>query len=84
MIGEEDTMTIMPPELVQAVKEAGGAPVRLTDPQTNETYVILREAVYRQVTSLLGNADEMYPLLAKLSPDDWEDGSVYGITPKAQ
>ena len=37
----------------QQLREADGNPVRLADPQTNETYVILPEAVYERIKALV-------------------------------
>ena len=38
-----DTLT---PELKRAVEEAGDSPVRLTDPETHRTYVLVSAEVY--------------------------------------
>jgi hypothetical protein len=73
----------MTPELSQAIQQAGGEPLRIVDPATKKTYVVMREEVFDRVRMLL-DVDEddpraFYPLLADLSPEDWEDGSVYGL-----
>ena len=47
--------------------------------------MVLRADVYDRVKGLFaGDVDPetMYPLLAEISPEDWEDPSVYGITAK--
>jgi hypothetical protein len=40
------------PELRQAVEKAGDEPVRVEDPETHTTYVVLREDVYRRLHAL--------------------------------
>ncbi len=39
-------MTILTAELRQAIEKAGGDPVRLEDPETHNTYVLMRAEVY--------------------------------------
>ena len=39
------------PELKQAVKNAGNEPVRVEDPETHMTYLIIREDVYLRTSS---------------------------------
>ena len=41
-----DTMT---PELKRAVEQAGDSPVRLTDPETHRTYVLVSAEVYERL-----------------------------------
>ncbi len=65
-------------------QELGGPePARAVDPQTNQTYVLVPSDVYDRL-KILASVDDidpeaMYPLLADLAPEDWEDPSVYGI-----
>jgi hypothetical protein len=48
------------------------------DPQTQEMYVLVRKAVYDRIKGLLeDDARLMYPALADLDPEDWEDASNY-------
>jgi hypothetical protein len=49
------------------------------DPLTRETYVLVRKQVYDRFKNLLEQDDArlMYPLLADLDPEDWEDPSAY-------
>lgn len=75
-------MTHMTPELSHAVHQAGDVPLRIVDPATKQTYVVVREEVFRRVQTLLESEDDpraFYPLLANLSPEDWEDGATYGL-----
>ena len=62
----------------------GPGPTYAVDPQTNERYVLILAAEYTRVKALLAiddcDPEVMYPLLADLSPDDWEDPAVYGFS----
>ncbi len=40
-------------ELQQALEQAGDAPVELTDPRTNTSYVLVRSDVYHEMRELL-------------------------------
>ncbi|MCI0456811.1 MAG: hypothetical protein L0Z62_07520, partial [Gemmataceae bacterium] len=57
-------------ELRQALAEQPAGPVRVTDPQTQQAYVLLREDLYERVKALLETDDfdvrEMYPHMAKV------------------
>jgi hypothetical protein len=67
----------------QAIEERGGTPVYVVDPTTDSSYVLLRAEQYERLKAITGEneAEAMYPLLADLEPDDWEDASAYGIEP---
>src|SRR5207249_4216835 len=41
------------PEQRQAVREAGAEPVRLTDPESNDAYFLLREEVFERVRDVI-------------------------------
>ncbi len=41
---------IITPEQKQALDHAGDAPVVLQDPETHESYVIVKEEMYRRLT----------------------------------
>ena len=41
-----DTLT---PELKRSIEQAGDSPVRLTDPETNRTYVVVSAEVYERL-----------------------------------
>lgn len=49
------------------------------DPVTHQTYILVRKEIYDHWKVLLEEDDPrlMYPLLADLDPEDWEDASVY-------
>ena len=46
-------MLNIPKELQQAVRDAHGHPVRLTDPETKAEYVLLQAEMYDQIHGLL-------------------------------
>ena len=50
-------MTITP-ELRRAIDQAGGSPVELIDPETSETYILLRAELYRRVCEVLEDERE--------------------------
>ncbi len=67
----------------QRTEVRGNEPARAVDPETKETYVLVRASVYDRIKDLLDDVDPepMYALLAQIAPEDWEDPSVYGINP---
>jgi hypothetical protein len=71
-------------EILEAV--ARGKPFRFTTSEKDVEFVVLRADVYDRLKGILTGDDvdpeTMYPLLAEISPEDWEDPWVYGITPK--
>jgi hypothetical protein len=69
-------------ELTEEQRQALAAeptPCRVIDPQTKQTYVLVRSEVFQQMQALLDEDDvrRMEPLLAELSPEDWEDPANY-------
>jgi hypothetical protein len=48
-------MTTLTPELKQAIEQAGDELVRLEDPQTRQTYVLLKAEVYESIREILGD-----------------------------
>jgi hypothetical protein len=66
----------------QRLELATPAPIAI-DPQTRNEYVLVRREVYDRFKKLLDEDDArlMYPGLADLDPEDWEDASVYENTP---
>ncbi len=48
------------------------------DPLTRETYVLVRKELYNRIKAILEEDSRlMYPLLANLDPEDWEDVAAY-------
>lgn len=57
---------------------ASGTPVRVVDPQTQATFVLLSAEQYEKVRSLLGDDNfdisEAYPLMDEVARDEgWDD-----------
>jgi hypothetical protein len=52
-------MTLLTPEQRQAVREAGATPVHLTDPDTNETYVLVKQEAFDRLAGLLDDGLDM-------------------------
>jgi hypothetical protein len=60
---------------------AGAVPV-IIDPQTHEEYVLVSKHVYQKLQGQLDDdARLMYPMLADLDAEDWEDASIYQDKP---
>ena len=76
-------MTTVTPELRRAIEQAGDVPVRLEDPETNRSYILIRAEDYERLTRLIAADDDaaesMERSLAELEPEDWEDASNYGL-----
>jgi hypothetical protein len=68
-------------ELRQAIEEHGGAPVYVVDSTTNASYVLMRAEQFEKIRTLVDGVEAMYPLLADIEPDDWEDISHYDRKP---
>jgi hypothetical protein len=66
----------------QSLELATPEPVAV-DPQTRNEYVLVRREVYDRFKKLFDEDDVrlMYPGLAEVDPEDWEDASVYDDTP---
>jgi hypothetical protein len=50
-------MTPITKEIRQAIEEAGSGPVRLEDPQTRETYILVRADLYDHIQRLFAEED---------------------------
>ena len=68
-------------ELRQAIEENDGAPVYVIDATTNASYVLMRAEQFERMSALVDGVEAMYPLLADIEPDDWEDISHYDGKP---
>ena len=74
-------MTILTPELRQAIAQSGNEPVRLVDPETNTTYVLMRADVYEQSKASAETDDmdirAMYPLIDEVfGREGWDDPAM--------
>ncbi len=66
------------PELRQAIAQAGGAPVRLEDPETKTTYVLIPMEQYEAIVPLVLDGeptlDEQRALLGRMGRSiGWDD-----------
>ncbi|MGO9915341.1 MAG: hypothetical protein ACLQIB_11595 [Isosphaeraceae bacterium] len=70
-------------DLRQAIEEHGGAPVYVVDATTGVSYVLMRAEQFEKIKAIVDGDDveAMYPLLANIEPDDWDDISHYGRKP---
>ena len=59
------------PELKQAVEKAGEEPVRVEDPETQTSYLIVREDVYRRIVALatIDHSDRSLYEFGEFHPD---------------
>jgi len=66
-------------DLRQAITKSGGAPVYVVDTATNASYVLMRAEQFEKLKAPTDGEDveAMYPLLADIDADDWEDISHY-------
>ena len=72
--------TDLTPELRAALAAAGGGPLELVDPLTNEHFFVVRSADYAQLKSL-GQSDEwdaklLSDNMARVMQDDWDDPAL--------
>lgn len=85
-------MTAMNAELQRVVRDAHGAPVQLIDPQTNESYVLMKEETYKRLSAVFDgdgfSREEKLALLAEAgkragwdSPEMDEYDEHYGNRP---
>jgi hypothetical protein len=70
------SMATLTAEQRKLLEEAGGEVVRLSDPDTNQVYVLVRAEVYEQLRS--GHADlnprDLHPALHQALEDEgWDD-----------
>jgi hypothetical protein len=69
-------MLELPESLHQAVADHPGMPVRLIDPHTQGTYVLLPAEVYDQLLGLLGKdfqPSDAYPAIDRTFKEGWDD-----------
>jgi hypothetical protein len=71
-------MTTITPELRQAIAEAGDGPLRLIDPETNATYLLIKTGSCDPSTEHRDEGDdltgeEMLRHMWEVMKDDWND-----------
>jgi hypothetical protein len=68
----EEPMNTITPELRQVIAQAGEQPVELTDPQTNESFVLIRKEHYDRIKAVLPDpVEEAYPLIDEAFQEGW-------------
>ncbi len=64
-----------------------GQPLRFRVPDPPGEFVVIPAEWFDRWHALLrpedADPEKMYPLLAEVSPGDWEDAATYGLTPTA-
>jgi hypothetical protein len=75
-------MTTITPEQRMALVEAGDSPLILSDPQSGDAFVLVREEVYRKMRDLLeGEADnrehEAWEKVARKAREQWAMENPY-------
>ena len=70
-------MTITP-ELKQAVEEAGDEPIRLDDPSTNRSFVLIRAEQFERMRAILDHdpVEQMAPFLGESFGGGWDDPAL--------
>ena len=72
-------MTTLTPELKQAIEQAGGELVRLEDPQTRQTYVLLKAEVYERIRETLGDEGRQVALPRQVMGNVASDAESGGV-----
>lgn len=75
-------MTVITPEQRRAAAEAGDKPVELADPQTGDSYVLVRADVFRRMRELLEDGEdrlghEAWAALARKARGRWAAENPY-------
>ena len=66
-------MPTLSPEQKQAIDQAGDAPIRITDPDSDASFVLIRAEVYeRMLVAAEGDLDprEFYPAIDRIMAED--------------
>ena len=69
-------METLTPEQRKLLQQAGGQPLRLIDPDTNQQYILVRAELYEQLQSANTGLDprDLYPALHRALRDEgWDD-----------
>ena len=69
-------MGILTQEQRAQLKQCGGRPFELIDPESNEHYVVIRADEYERLRAFLGDQEprELYPALHRALRDEgWDD-----------
>ncbi len=69
-------MIALTQEQTRVLAETAESPPRVVDPQTQQIYFLVSGEVYARAQALFEEEQDvlgMYPLLAELDPEDWQD-----------
>jgi hypothetical protein len=71
---------VLTDEQHMAIRDAGGSPVRVEDPASKTTYVLLTADLYERIRALVESDDtgpeEFAPLMWDAMKGDWDDPSM--------
>ncbi len=71
-------MITLTQEQARILGESAESPPRVVDPQTQHVYFLVSGEVYALAQALFEEEQDvlaMYPHLAELDPEDWQDGA---------
>jgi hypothetical protein len=73
-------MTTITSEIRRAIEQAGDQPVRLDDPQTSQSYVLIKADVYDRIQRFFDeedrlSAESMFPGIQEVF-EDWNDPAM--------
>lgn len=71
-------MITLTQEQVRGLAESAESPPRVVDPQSKHIYFLVSGEVYARAQAMLEEEQDvldMYPLLAELDQEDWQDGA---------
>jgi hypothetical protein len=74
--GQERAMITLTQEQARGLAETAESPPRVVDPRTQLTYFLVSGEVYARAHALFEEEQDvlgMFPLLAELDPEDWQD-----------
>ena len=73
-------MIALTDEQHRAIEDAGGLPVRVEDPETKATYVLMNAELYERIRALVEpddpRSEEFAPLMWDAMEGDWDDPSM--------
>ena len=71
-------MITLTQEQACVLAEGAESPLRVIDPQTQHVYFLVSGEVYARAQAMFEEEQDvqgMYPLLADLDPEDWQEGA---------
>lgn len=75
-------MNVITPDQSRAAAEAGDAPVELADPQTGDSFILVRADIFRRMRDLLEDREdrlehEAWATLGRTARDQWATENPY-------